>query len=236
MAGEQMVPLGTERGRQVRDERGTNFLDRDGTSPLGQQASHGCLPSGWRGQGVDDIDEGIASHLRIDIDERAVARNVIAHGCPHSDQLPAAPPDAECVPQYFATNPELLKCLQQRLVEKPKIMADGPLMPLQWNDRIDRYLTRTMQNSTATATGPANGNLSRLHLPASQSNVRSRSAAANGDDRMMLAQQDGDPSVAVSTRLIDQSSLQSDHVIVVERSQEIELHRESGHIVLKVQV
>ena len=98
-------------------------------------------------------------------------RNAAAYRCPERNQSTAAAPNRKRAVVGLSPNAQVLQYGLQRRLEAAQIVADGPAVPLQRYDGVHGQLTRHVQNATAAATDPANLELLRAQLGASQPNM-----------------------------------------------------------------
>ena len=85
--------------------------------------------------------------------------------------------------------------------------------------------TYYMQDGPAAATDIADFELPMNKLGSRELYIGPRAAAADGDDRRMLAEQDNDPSIAARQGVIGEPPLQRQAVFEIDNAEKVDVNR-----------
>ena len=136
---------------------------------------------------------------------------------------PVRPQTPNCRSETSGCRPHLLERRTQPGLQPAQVLAHRPAAAIQGDDRIDTQLPGRVQHAASAPAHPAHGELLAADLFVGQTHVASRPVTADRQQTRMLAAQDGDPRLGVAPSFVDQSPLQSPHVVPRDATEQVEL-------------
>ena len=151
MARIQMIALAGKSTSQAWNQCRTHGRHFDTLPPFGRQRAGRRAPLG--------VAHDIAKRAQcgVDIQIGAEIGRPVFHCHADSGQLPTAPPNAERTGTGLACSAQFVQGLDETSLESGEILAHGPAVIRQRNDRIDGQLPRRVDQRAATPIDPVHG-------------------------------------------------------------------------------